>query len=58
MDIGDGAGEMATALTVVPLGLPATQLAAGCHHTCAVLSDASVKCWGLNNKVEQCRLTL
>ena len=36
--------------SAVPLGRPATQLAAGCHHTCAVLDDGSVACWGLNDK--------
>ena len=45
---GDGAGEMGNNLPVVDLGagLTATQISAGGTHTCAVLSDASIKCWG------------
>ncbi|MCA9592908.1 MAG: S8 family serine peptidase [Myxococcales bacterium] len=30
----------------VPLGAPATQIAAGKAHTCAVFADGSVRCWG------------
>ena len=29
-------------------GRSATALAAGRHHTCALLDDASIKCWGKN----------
>ncbi len=48
LDIGDAAGEMGNALTPVPLGTGRTALAlsAGAAHTCAVLDDFSMKCWG------------
>jgi alpha-tubulin suppressor-like RCC1 family protein len=48
---GDEPGEMGDALPRVPLGTgrTATQIFAGVAHVCAILDDASVKCWGLNN---------
>jgi alpha-tubulin suppressor-like RCC1 family protein len=48
---GDEAGEMADALPFVDLGsgLRAKGLAAGFKHTCAMLLDGSVKCWGRNS---------
>jgi len=47
---GDGAGEMGDTLPAVALGTgrTAVSIAAGEHHTCAVLDDRSVKCWGWN----------
>ena len=47
-DIGDGAGEMGAGLTAVPLGAGRTAVAvsAGATHTCAVLDNITVKCWG------------
>ena len=47
-DIGDGAGEMGAGLTAVPLGAGRTAVAvsAGATHTCAVLNNNTVKCWG------------
>jgi alpha-tubulin suppressor-like RCC1 family protein len=47
-DIGDGPGEMGDALATVNLGTGRTVLAvsAGLAHTCAMLDDATVKCWG------------
>ncbi len=47
---GDGPSEMADFLPVVPLGVgrTAVALAASTAHTCALLDDASVKCWGSN----------
>jgi len=47
---GDGDGEMAF-LTPVDLGAgrSATAVAAGGAHTCALLDNGSVKCWGLNS---------
>ncbi len=48
--IGDQSGEMA-ALTGIDLGTgrTATAIAAGAYITCALLDNASVKCWGNNN---------
>lgn len=47
---GDNRGEMGTALKPVALGTgrTAVEVAPGWAHTCVVLDDASVKCWGLN----------
>src|SRR5262249_46538001 len=43
--------QMGDKLPPVNLGMDkkATALAAGMHHTCAVRSDGSIKCWGENN---------
>ncbi len=51
-DRGDGPNEMGDALAVVPLGVGRTAkaIAAGSSHTCAILDDDSVKCWGENNQ--------
>jgi len=48
--IGDGANEMGDLLATVDLGTSrtATEIATGQHHTCALLDDWSVKCWGYN----------
>lgn len=47
---GDGPGEMGDNLPTVDLGTgrTAVSLSAGGGHTCAVLDDASLKCWGYN----------
>lgn len=47
---GDEPGEMGSLLEPVPLGTGRTaiQLAAGWFHTCALLDDHTVKCWGNN----------
>ena len=48
---GDNSGEMGSALAPVNLGTGRTALAvaAGDRHTCALLDNGSVKCWGLND---------
>ncbi|HIG25022.1 MAG TPA: hypothetical protein EYQ49_03870, partial [Acidimicrobiia bacterium] len=48
---GDGAGEMGDNLPAINLGTgrTATQIVAGFYHTCALLDDATIKCWGLNS---------
>ena len=47
---GDAAGEMGDNLTAVDLGTNRTakSLSAGIYHTCAILDNNSVKCWGRN----------
>ncbi len=49
-DRGDEPGEMGNALSVVNLGPGAivTAITAGHSHTCALLIDGSVRCWGGN----------
>ena len=44
--IGDD--ESPASVSPVSFGQPATQLAAGLYHTCALLTDGSVRCWGWN----------
>ncbi|CAM9936465.1 unnamed protein product, partial [Hapterophycus canaliculatus] len=43
-------GEMGDGLSIVDLGtdVAATSIAAGSDHTCAVIDDGSLKCWGMN----------
>lgn len=45
---GDGAGEMGANLPPISLGTgrTATAVAASTYHTCAVLDNGSIKCWG------------
>ena len=49
-NLGDGSGEMGDNLSAVDLGTgrTATAIGAGAFHTCAILDNASVKCWGEN----------
>ena len=47
-NVGDDADEMGDNLPAISLGT-ARQIAAGYHHTCALLDDDSVKCWGNNH---------
>jgi alpha-tubulin suppressor-like RCC1 family protein len=49
-DRGDGPGEMGNALPVVDLGTgrSATAVTTGGEFSCALLDDATVKCWGEN----------
>ncbi|MBI4669642.1 MAG: fibronectin type III domain-containing protein [Elusimicrobia bacterium] len=48
---GDGPSEMGDSLPTVSLGTgrTATAIAAGGYHTCALLDNGMVKCWGQNN---------
>ena len=50
--MGDGAGEMGDNLPSINLGTGRTAIAisAGTNHTCALLDNGAVKCWGFNNK--------
>ncbi|MFK7871822.1 MAG: hypothetical protein AB8C84_01445 [Oligoflexales bacterium] len=47
-NIGDGAGEMGDSLAYAELGTgrTATKIVAGFLHTCAVLDNSDMKCWG------------
>ena len=47
---GDGPNEMGVNLPTVNLGTGKTPVAisAGYNHTCAILNDGSLKCWGSN----------
>ena len=47
-DRGDEPGEMGTALAAVNLGRDAVALTSGFNHTCALLDNRTVKCWGGN----------
>ena len=51
LSLGDNNGEMGSALPAVNLGTGrrAKALAAGNYHTCALLDNNTVKCWGLNS---------
>jgi alpha-tubulin suppressor-like RCC1 family protein len=51
LDRGDAAGEMAL-LPAVDLGatLTAKAVSAGRNHTCALLDDNTIKCWGRNHR--------
>jgi cysteine-rich repeat protein len=47
---GDGPTEMGDNLLPIPLGtdMTAMAIATGANHTCALLSNGSIKCWGAN----------
>ena len=45
---GDGSGAMGDRLPRVNLGRAAVDIAVGYEHSCALLDDHTVKCWGSN----------
>jgi len=49
---GVNSNEMGDNLAAVDLGsgIKATAIAAGGNHTCAILDNSSIKCWGLNDE--------
>ncbi|MEM7129910.1 MAG: hypothetical protein AAF702_26490 [Chloroflexota bacterium] len=48
--LGDGTtAAQGTAVDVIGLGSGVTMIAAGYDHTCVLLSDGSVNCWGRDN---------
>jgi len=57
-DRGDAAGEMGDNLGAVSLGTDrfAIAVVAGAYHSCAVLDDGSLKCWGYNAYGQLCRM--
>ena len=46
--LGDGSGEMGDSLSTVYVGT-SIQVATGGEHTCALLIEGTVKCWGENS---------
>lgn len=46
--VGAAGGQRSTPNDVIGLGRPATVIAAGGSHTCALLDNGRVKCWGYN----------
>ncbi len=50
--VGDGPGEMGAKLPIVDLGKGRTvkQLAVGARHSCVILDNDKVKCWGSNGQ--------
>ncbi|MCG9873366.1 MAG: hypothetical protein MH321_01105 [Leptospiraceae bacterium] len=47
--VGNGIGPSIQSAGDVPLGGTATQISAGDQHTCALMSNQSVRCWGGNS---------
>lgn len=45
-NIGDGEGEVGMGLANVAIAGPARKLALGEHHTCVLLANETVQCWG------------
>ncbi len=49
LGIGSTGSPQPSAGIAVNLGLTALQVSTGEHHSCALLADTTVKCWGHNN---------
>ena len=45
-NFGDQSGEVPLNLADIAVGAPVTDIAVGDFHTCALLSDGNLKCWG------------
>lgn len=47
LDVGDGPNEMGDNMSVTPLGgVTPVSITAGGWHTCAIVDDDKLKCWG------------
>ncbi len=48
--LGDGtrSGHATPGTVLLPLGKSAVSISAGSYHTCAILDDGSLRCWGSN----------
>jgi alpha-tubulin suppressor-like RCC1 family protein len=49
-DVGDD--ELPDAKPALDFGLRVVRVEAGCYHTCALLEDGTVRCWGHNTHAE------
>ena len=48
-ELGDGSGSVKSFTPVTPVGIgPAIAISTFSHHTCALLADRTIRCWGFN----------
>jgi alpha-tubulin suppressor-like RCC1 family protein len=47
LEIGDDPGETPASLGDIDIGAPVEELAIGPQHSCALLADARIRCWGM-----------
>ncbi len=45
--VGDDPGETPAAISDIDIGAPVEELALGPRHSCALLADARIRCWGI-----------